>query len=764
MNSTTRPETTGADALQAAIALHLSGQLEQAEGCYREALRLQPQQSDASHNLGLLLRDTGRPEQALPLLESACSLHPDNVQYLISYSGTLLNQNDASRTAQAAQLLDAALARGMDGAAIRCNRGNAARALQLPDEAERHFRAALAQQPGDALVNYNLASLMQERGNLEEAAARYRAALTSAPHFIEAQNGLAVVFNDLGITLMTSNRIDDAAAHFRAAVMLRPDFAEALSNLANANFLRKEFGEAEAACRKALTVDAGLYQAHLNLGNALQATRRHAEAEASYRNALQSRPDAAEAHYNLGNLLQILERLPEAVSHYQRALELNPNLAEAHNSLGNALRSQGQTDAAIACYRRALELASDYAAIYSNLALALQPSAPEEAEACCRKALALAPDLPEALVFLADLQANRGRFAEAEQLLQRAIKASPELPSAWAGLATLRTMTMDDHAWLEQVLKLTAQPIPMRQETHLQFAIGKYLDDVGDYDDAFAHYQRANELCKLYTPRYDAPQEDALTQRLCRDISGDFIAAQRGAASDKPIFIVGMPRSGTSLLEQILAAHPQVFGAGELPFWTQAAPHTLEQIGDATAIGLRGQAERYLALQDGMANDAVHVVDKMPGNFRYLGLIHAALPDARFIHLRRNPVDTCLSIYFQYFNEAHPYANDLGDLEHYYRLYRRVMAHWHSVVPRDRLFELAYEDLVDDPEHWGKAVFDFMGLQWDARYLDFQSNARAIGTASNWQARQKIGRRSVERWRRYTAHATPLLPLLEGAS
>ena len=680
MTSFNKSDAATLEILQSAIALHRAGNLAQAEERYRNVLRRSPRQADANHNLGLLLRQTARTAQALPCFDIAVSARPGNAQFLISYSSALLEFGDALK---AAQILDAAFARGTDSAALRCNRGNAARALNQPDEAEQQFRTALAQQPDDALAHYNLANLMQSRGRFDEAATGYRAALTNVPQFEEARHNLADVLNDLGNAAMSRGRIADA--------------------------------------------------------------------ETSYREALQYKPDSPEGHYNLGNLLQNQERLEEAVSHYEKALALQPDLAEAHNSLGNAQRSLWQADAAIASYRRAIELRPDYAEAWSNLAPAIQYLDASEAEACCRKALALNPDLPEALVFLADAHANRGEFKEAERLLRRATTVAPEVPSAWAGLVNLRKQTPEDGAWLDHALKLAAQPIPVRQETYLQFAIGKYLDDVAQYDAAFAHYHRANELMKLCRPPYDAAREEALTARLCREITRDFMDAQSGIVSDKPVFIVGMPRSGTSLLEQILAAHPQIFGAGELPFWTQALA--------GNNINLKEQAGRYLAQLDAIGGNATRVVDKMPGNFRYVGLIHAALPDARFIHLKRNPVDTCLSIYFQYFNEIHSYANDLSDLEHYYKLYRRITAHWHAILPPDRLIEVAYEDLVENPEYWSKAIIEFLGLPWDARCLDYQQNTRTIGTASNWQARQAIGRHSVERWRRYAAHVVPLLQL-----
>jgi hypothetical protein len=224
-----------------------------------------------------------------------------------------------------------------------------------------------------------------------------------------------------------------------------------------------------------------------------------------------------------------------------------------------------------------------------------------------------------------------------------------------------------------------------------------------------------------------------------------------------------MPRSGTTLAEQILAAHPAVFGAGELLFWPAAfarydAPGRREPIGGS---GLAGLAEKYLEKLAGCSGEALRVVDKMPTNFLGLGMIHAAFPNARIIHMRRDPIDTCLSIYFQDVHTAHSYASDLEDLHHYYREYLRLMAHWRSILPAERLLEVPYEGLTQDQEGWSRRMVEFIDLPWDPACLDYHRTERTILTFSNWQARQKIHRNSVQRWRNYSTFIGPLLGLLE---
>ena len=284
------------------------------------------------------------------------------------------------------------------------------------------------------------------------------------------------------------------------------------------------------------------------------------------------------------------------------------------------------------------------------------------------------------------------------------------------------------------------------------------------YDAAFTEYRQANELSKRYGVRYDRASRTARVSR----IIGTFDPARLhrlqafGQSTERPVFIVGMPRSGTSLCEQILASHAQVRGAGELSFW-QTALNAFEAagFGSQTAAGLiPGMAAEYLQRLAAVSADAGRVVDK-GFHFTALGLIHAALPQARFIHVRRHPIDTCLSIYFQYLSHQHPYANDLDDLLHYYGEYLRLTAHWRAVLPASAYLEVPYEALIADPERWSRRMLEFLGLPWDPKVLDFHQTDRVVITLSKWQVRQKLNSSSAGRWHNYEKYVGPLLPLVE---
>jgi tetratricopeptide (TPR) repeat protein len=502
--------------------------------------------------------------------------------------------------------------------------------------------------------------------------------------------------------------------------------------------------------------------AHNNLANALSGADRLDEAMASYQRALELRPGFLEAHYNLGHALADSGKLEPAIDSYRHAVEINPDFADGWQSLGVVLRDLDRLEEAVACYRRALALAPGDAQMHLDLGLALRlQGRTEQAEQSCRRALELDPSSAATVVVLAEAQADLGRFHEAEALYRRATALEPEGPEAWAGLTRLRRMTPADAGWLAEAQRMAGSGLPPRREVPLRYAIGKYFDDTQDYAQAFENFHRANELTKSYRAPHD---RDALRrgvdavigqhdprwlQRRCAAVR------EADAQSMRPVFIVGMLRSGTSLAEQILASHPQVYGAGELTFWSRAAAR-LRVAGEPGARELEGLAQEYLAQLAALARDALRVIDKMPANFQHLGLIHAALPNARIIHMRRDPIDTCLSIYFQHFEATHSYATDLEDLAHAYQQYRRLMQHWRQLLPRDVLLEVPYEDLVQQQESWSRRMIAFIGLDWDPRCLEFERTERTVITASKWQVRQKINVASVARWRHYEKCIAPL--------
>ena len=584
----------------------------------------------------------------------------------------------------------------------------------------------------------------------------------------------AEAHSNLGNALRGLRRLDEAAASYRRALEIKPSYPEACINLGNVLLEQKRFDAAAASYRRALQDSPGVAEAHSNLGNALRGLGQLDEAAASYGRALALEPNFAGAHSNLGDVLRDRGRLEAAAASCRRALELQPDLAGAHNSLGNALLDLGQSAPATDSYRRAVALRRDFTEAHINLGLALrQQGRTAEAQASCLTALEINPNSAPAIVLQAELQADLGRFPEAEELFRRAAAIDADLPEAWAGIAHLRKMTRDDAAWAAEAQRIAGQRLPPRREAYLRFAIGKYFDDVKDFKNAFINFQRAHELAKLYGPAHDRQQLTRAVDEMIRFYDEEWAARIPidPAASARPVFIVGMPRSGTTLAEQILASHPAVFGAGELTFWsTVSAGHQSPAHGGGRAGGggpaggtVVDPAADYLRLLNELSPDALRVIDKMPANFLRLGLIHEALPNARIIHMRRNPIDTCLSIYFQHFKGGHSYADDLDDLAHYYREYLRLMTHWKATLPEGAILEVSYEGLVEDQETWSRTMLQFIGVPWDPRCMDFHRTSRSVMTASKWQVRQKMNAASIERWRNYEEFIAPLLSLAEPA-
>jgi len=682
------------------------------------------------------------------------SLHPDAGMLWKILGVTLMRQGKDALQAlrRTAELMpDDAEAHGNLGAALH-DQGQWVPALVS-------LRRSLELQPHDVEALINAANAMKALGGALEAVPLYQRALQLKPRVVEAQNNLGNAFLELG-------QYGDAAGCYRLAMEISPDDAQIACNLGIALRQLGLLDEAMNVSQRATALDSTSSVAHNNLGLILATLGQREEAAASYQQALTLNPGYVEALNNLGNVLRDIGLRREAVPLYARAIELDPGRAESHWNLGAVLFELRRTNEAAASYAQALALKPDYAPAHLSLGLALrQQRRPADAEVSCQAALAIDPNYVEALSFLGELRADRGRFSEAEELFQRAITINPDFSFAYFSIATHRKMTSDDGAWLKGAEALLAKRLPLGHEISLRYALGKYFDDVKIYDSAFNNYRQANELTKRYGSTYDREKLTQRVDQIIRSFDSTFIqqSATQASISELPVFIVGMPRSGTSLTEQILASHPAVFGAGELPFWDVAftAYREAELKGKLDADLISGMAADYLHRLTALCDDALRVVDKMPANFLYAGLIHAAFPRARIIHMQRHPIDTCLSIYFQNFFGMGPYANDLDNLAHYYGEYVRITDHWRAVLPATTLLEIPYEALIEDQEGWTRRMVDFVGLPWDPKCLDFHETNRVVITASKWQVRQKINSSSAGRWRNYEKFVGPLQRLVK---
>jgi len=535
------------------------------------------------------------------------------------------------------------------------------------------------------------------------------------------------------IVRLSTNRAPAAAALKSTATSASArKFSSVASLLAqgSACMARGAYPEAIEQLQELLRLNAEHATARNTLGAALCKLGRYAEAEDQFRRAIASKRDYREARANLGTVLRWRGRLAESEAPLRQALKLKPTDIDAQLSLSATL---------------------------------LLLSRWREAKVLLQSVLRRAPRNVMALVGLAQIAGPEGRFAEAESLFKRAIEIDPKAQAAWAGLVWLRKMTSADRSWLEHAEEVAAGQLTPLEEANIRYAIGKYYDDVGEFDSAFRNFQRANELQKEAAEPYDRKARERFVEDMERSYTRATVTGPHPGSSDstRPIFVVGMPRSGTSMLEQIIASHPSARGVGEFGFWSDAMRrHEAAMRQEFPGETLRRQlAAGYLRALSARCSDAPLVVDKTPFNTDYLGLIHAVFPRARIIYLRRSPIDTCLSCYFQQFSTEMNFCLDLSDLAHYYRQHVRLVAHWRELLPASTLLEVSYEELTADQEHWTRRILDFLGLDWDERCLDFHKTDRPVMTASFWQVRQEMYRRGGVRWHNYRKFARPLLEL-----
>ncbi len=587
---------------------------------------------------------------------------------------------------------------------------------------------------------------MQQANDETGNAAADRASASAGPARAPDAAAQAVRALQRGVEAAGRGDTQEAVARFREAVALRDDLVPAHANLGLLLAALGRHAEAEASLRVAalrMPADAALQNA---LGVAQESQGRFADAETSYRAALGARPESAEAHANLGNCLRRLGRPDEAQAHYDRAIELEPGFAVAHYNLGVLLQDRGDHATAAAHYAQALAQRAGYVEALNNLGRCLR---------------------------------NLGRVGEARAAFERALELRPDQIEVHCNLAQFKTYRPDD-PHVDQLLAQRHRLPSLTEQGRARywFTVGKMLEDVGRHDESFAAYAQGNRIKHALTP-WDEAQHRDLDRRIVATFTRERMArdAIPGTAEGPvPVFIVGMPRSGTSLLEQVLATLAGVHGAGEITFLAETLQSAASDIdGDGAAVafrfpetlaGLSGEAlrrlgRRYVERIRALAPQASHVVDKLPANFTHVGLIHLMLPGARIVHAMRDPMDSCFSCFSRLFSAGNlGFTYELGMLARYWVGYRALMDHWHDVLPDGRVLDVSYEAMVSDFEHQARRLVAYLGLPWDDRCLGFHDNERVVKTASVAQVRQPIYKTSVARWKPFERHLGALLEVV----
>jgi len=573
--------------------------------------------------------------------------------------------------------------------------------------------------------------------------------------------------------LQQQGKLSGAEQFHHLILAVEPAHLGALCGLGAIRRHQGKFGDAVSLLRRAVDAAPHSADAQAGLGAALAGLNRPEEAIACYEKALAIDPAHAGAHHDLGNALCRLKRPEAAIGHYAKVIAVRPDFAEAHNNLGNVLLMRGRANEALAHFGRAIALKPSYAEAHCNLGSAMQTlDRPGLALAHYVKALAIRPDFAEAHYGAGISLQALGRLVEAGQAFETAVKLSPRRAEYHLSLAHAKPFAAGDPR-LAALEALSSDITSLGEDGRiaLHFTLGKAFADLGQHRQSIRHLLEGNAL-KRRRLAYDETKTLRRFERIRTTFTRELMRESRGGdPSPVPVFVVGMPRSGTTLIEQILASHSKVFGAGEIGDLRRTAAYVAGSNDASMAFAdllpgeaLRQLGSRYVARIRTLAPAADRIVDKMPSNFDLLGLIHLALPNARIIHARRDPVDTCLSCFSILFAGDQPHTYDLGELGRHYRAYAALMAHWRVVLPDGVMLEVDYEDVVDDLEREARRIIAHCGLDWEDSCLAFHKTQRSVHTASAGQVRRPIYRSSIGRWRPYADALRPLLQALDATA
>ena len=574
---------------------------------------------------------------------------------------------------------------------------------------------------------YEDAIVFEEKGKLASAERAYKKAIKINRNFVEAHN-------NLGNVLLDQGRLKEAYNAYRKALKILPDHPMLLNNVGNVLQLQGENEESISWFEKAIEQNPNQADAHNNLGNALRALKRERAALAAYKQAVKINPNLADTCYNLGVILVELDEPADAIKYFNQSLKSDPASKNTYLGLGKACNMRGDLDQAISAFE---------------------------------KAIAIDPANARAYVYLGLAYSDHGEIEQAITAFRKALEINPEYAEAYVPLSKNKKFTeVDDD--VRAMESLYSEKGISDDDSRLAFALGKAYEDIGNYDKSMEFVINATQVRRA-SYDYSISESQQQFEQIKEVFSPEFFSdhLDSGDPDRTPIFILGMPRSGTSLVEQILASHPDVFGAGELrdigkilesiraSEFNESAPIIPDKIVELDDGAFTEMGKIYNARIRELAPDARYITDKMPHNFLFVGFIRTILPNARVIHCTRDPMDNCLSIFKTRLINEHKYANNMTELGQYYRMYLDLMDYWRETLP-GFVYDQGYEELVESPEAQVRKLLQHCGLEWNDACLDFHKTRRKIQTASNAQVRRPIYKDSVQLSTRYGEHLEPL--------
>ncbi len=630
------------------------------------------------------------------------------------------------------------------------------------------LKKAVKLAPKIASYRSNLGEIQRQSGNLADAIVTLQEAIDLDPTNAQA-------YNNLGITRFDSGNYEEAAEAYRKAIELRPEFAEAYNNLGNALRRTGDIDGAIDAYQNALANRERYPEAYNNLGTLLREQGKNEQAEHALRKAVQQNPKYVDAHNNLAAIYWAQDKEVDALRQLSEALKLAPKDKRSLLLTARIQHRRGNYAATEQACRLALQEDAENAEALTLLGIVMHEfDRYDEALKLLEKAVEVAPKNAEAINYYGVALKSVGRLDEAREQILKGIELNPNMFGAYANLNDLVDYSKEKDLFerVEAVME-AAEGQDNGFMLPLHYAYAKALDDNGQYEKALEHYIAGGKL-----KRAQLAYNEAETNQFFADIKKAFPAKlfkdrpyEGNESGERMLFIVGMPRSGSTLVEQIISSHDDVYGAGEVKYFSQALHKLRDRFPSLSrypAMVNELKPNQFKLLADGYENaifksagDAKIVTDKLLTNYFFVGLLHLLFPKAKIINTRRDPVDTCLSGFTKLFKDDMPHSYDMGELGRYYRQYDALMKHWEKVLPKGVLKVVEYENVVGDMEKEAKGIIEFLGLDWHEKVLEFHKSSRPVKTASVAQVRKPIYKTAVKRWKKYGPGLQPLVDAIE---